>query len=60
MGLLKVSKDDDAEELTRTASVQEILPEEAEEITLAEPAKSVDCLGVAHARSSAKGPTQRM
>ena len=61
LGLLKVSNDDDADELIRTASLQETLPEEAKETTLAEPAKkSVDCLVVAHVRSSAKRQTQRM
>lgn len=45
LGLLKVSNDDDAEELTRTASLQEILPEEAEETTLAEPAKKRGLFG---------------
>ena len=58
IGLLKVSNDDDVEELTRTASLQRILPEET---TLAELAKkSVDCLGLAHVRASEKGPTQWM
>ena len=42
LGLLKVSNDDDAEELTRTASLQEILPEET---TLAEPAKKRGLFG---------------
>jgi hypothetical protein len=36
LGLLKVSNDDDVEELIRTASLQEVLPEET---TLAELAK---------------------
>ena len=42
IGLLKVSNDDDVEELTRTASLQRILPEET---TLAEPAKKCGLFG---------------
>lgn len=56
LGLLKVSKDDDADELTRTASLQEILPEEAEETTLAEPAKKRGLFGGGSREVVRKGP----
>ena len=53
LGLLKVSNDDDAEELTRTASLQEILPEET---TLAEPAKKRGLFGGGSREVVRKGP----
>ena len=53
LGLLKVSNDDDAEELTRTASLQEILPEET---TLAEPAKKRGLFGGGSVEGARKGP----
>ena len=52
LGLLKVSNDDDVEELTRTASLQEILPEET---TLAEPAKKRGLFGGGSREGARKG-----